>query len=226
MSIYENLRFPEAPANRPYTFINMVSTIDGKTVIGDRDDSAIGLGSKLDQTLMDRIESAANAVLLGGQTLRATPKSWNPKCRIRIGISRGGDIPFDSRFFTAEGAESFLVCPFNLLLDLPERIQRINAGKDEVDPVWLARYLRHDLNIERLHILGGSQINALFLTHNLVDELFLTLAPKIKLGRGLPTYAGGEPLPKDALQNYDLIEHHIVDSEVFLRYRRLGATSR
>ena len=53
-----------------------------------------------------------------------------------------------------------------------------------------------------------------------MDELFLTMAPKVKLGRELPTYAGGDPLPKSNLQNYDLIEHHAVESEIFLRYRR------
>ena len=220
MTIYSSLQFPPAPNDRPYTFINMVSTIDGKTVIGDRDDSAIGLGSKTDQILMDRIESSSDAVLLGGQTLRATPKTWNPKSPIRIGITKSGEIPFDSTFFTAPDAQGFVACPFNLILDLPSYVQRINAGKDEVDPVWLARYLRRDLGIERLHILGGSEINALLLKHDLVDELFLTLAPTIKLGRGLPTYSGGDPLPKDALQNYTLVEHHVVENEVFLRYRR------
>lgn len=220
MNIYADLEFPPSPANRPYTFINMVSTIDGKTVIGDRDDSAVGLGSKLDQNLMDRIESASDAVLIGGQTLRATPKTWNPKTPIRIGLSRNGKVPFDSQFFSAPNSQSFLACPFPLILDLPDHVQRINAGKDEVDPVWLTKYLRHDLDIQRLHILGGSEINALFLRYGLVDELFLTLAPKIKLGRNLPTYAGGEPLGRDELQNYHLIEHHVVESEVFLRYRR------
>ncbi len=221
MTIYSDLTFPPAPADRPYTFINMVATIDGKTVIGDRDDSVIGLGSKVDQELMDRIERAADAVLIGGQTLRATPKTWNPKVPVRIGISRSGDVPFDSQFFAAKDCQSYLACPFNLILDLPDHVQRINAGEDAVDPVWLARYLRQDLEIERLHILGGSEINALFLSHDLVDELFLTVAPKVKLGRDLPTYAGGDPLPKDALQNYELVEHHAVGSEVFLRYRRL-----
>ena len=101
MNIYSNLDFPPAPADRPYTFINMIATIDGKTVIGDRGDSVAGLGSSVDQELMDRIEQASDAVLLGAQTVRATGKKWNPKAPIRVAVSRSGDVPFDAQFFAA-----------------------------------------------------------------------------------------------------------------------------
>lgn len=218
--IYSSLRFPPAPTDRPYTFINMVATIDGKTVIGDRDDSVVGLGSRVDQELMDRIETASDAVLIGGQTLRATSAKWNPKAPIRIGVTRSGSIPFDIQFFSAANSQSFLACPSKLILDLPDHVRRINAGMHEVDPIWLSKHFRSELGIKRLHILGGSEINAQFLRHDLVDELFLTIAPKLKLGRDLPTYAGGVPLQREELQNYELIEHHVVESEVFLRYRR------
>jgi riboflavin biosynthesis pyrimidine reductase len=220
MKIYADLKFLDTPSDRPYTFINMISTIDGKTVVGDRGDSVAGLGSAVDQELMDRIEEASDAVVLGAQTLRATGSRWNPKAPIRIAISKSGNVPFDSQFFAAPDAQAFLACPSDLILDLPEHVQRINAGKDKVDVVWLAKYLREEIGVEKLHVLGGSETNAEFLRHDLVDELFLTMAPKIKLGRDLPTYAGGEPLPKDGLQSYELIEHHIVENEVFLRYRR------
>lgn len=219
MNIYAELSFPEAPSDRPYTFINMVATIDGKTVSGDLGDSVVDLGSKVDHELMDRIEEASDAVLLGGQTLRATSPRWNPKSPIRVGITRMGDVPFDSTFFSAPGSRSFLACPASLKVDLPDHVTRIESGKDSVSPVSLARYLRQELGIKRLHVLGGSETNAEFLRHNLVDELFLTIAPKVKLGRGLPTYAGGEPLPKDSLLLFDLVEHHVSGDEVFLRYR-------
>ena len=80
--------------------------------------------------------------------------------------------------------------------------------------------MREELAVERLHILGGSETNALFIRNNLVDELFLTVAPRIKLGREVPTYAGGEPLAREDLQSYGLLESHTIGDEVFLRYRR------
>jgi riboflavin biosynthesis pyrimidine reductase len=53
-----------------------------------------------------------------------------------------------------------------------------------------------------------------------VDELFLTIAPKVRLGRDVPTYAGGEALPREAIQRFSLVEHQAVGDEIFLRYRR------
>lgn len=218
--IYADLEFPPAADDRPYTYINMVATIDGKTVSGDRGDNVVDLGSKVDHELMDRIEAASDAIILGAQTLRATSLNWNPRAPIRIAVTRSGDMPFEAKYFSAPEAQSYVACPANAILNVPENVQRINAGKDQVDLVWLTKYLRQELAIERLHVLGGSELNAQFLKADLVDELFLTIAPKIKLGRDLPTYAGGEPLPKGGLLQFNLFEHHVVEDEVFLRYRR------
>jgi riboflavin biosynthesis pyrimidine reductase len=53
---------------------------------------------------------------------------------------------------------------------------------------------------------------------DLIDELFLTLAPKIKLGDEIPTFAGGTPLPREKVQSYKLEEVHQIGDEIFLRY--------
>ena len=39
---------------------------------------------------------------------------------------------------------------------------------------------------------------------------------------GLPTLAGGDPLPREAMLQLDLLECHPVGGEVFLRYRVRG----
>jgi riboflavin biosynthesis pyrimidine reductase len=203
--IYESLAFPAAPTNRPYVFINMAATIDGKILTGERDESVHDLGSAIDHELMRRIEKRADAVLIGAQTLRATPLKWNPQAPVRIVLSKSGDVPTDARFLT--GGESHIAGPAG---DLPF-----------TDLADLLHQLK-EKGIERLLILGGSEVNAQFLHTGLVDELFLTLAPKIKLGRDVPTYADGQPLPRELVQNYDLVEHHVVRNEIFLRYRRVN----
>ncbi|HVL39200.1 MAG TPA: dihydrofolate reductase family protein, partial [Fimbriimonadaceae bacterium] len=76
------------------------------------------------------------------------------------------------------------------------------------------------MGIARLLVEGGSELNATLLEGDLADELFLTIAPKVKLGRETPTYAGGDPLPRERMQRYDLLERHQVGDELFLRYRR------
>ena len=80
--------------------------------------------------------------------------------------------------------------------------------------------LRLNFGIERLLVEGGSEVNASFLSKDLVEELFLTIAPKIRLGRDLPTYAGGDPFPRGHMPAFELLSCQTIEDEVFLRYRR------
>ena len=75
--------------------------------------------------------------------------------------------------------------------------------------------------VERLLIEGGSELNAALLALDLVDELFWTVAPNVKLGRGVPTYADGEPLPRGSLLSFEIVSVHQVVDELYLRYRRV-----
>jgi len=216
--MYNDLAFPEPPEDRPYTFINMVTTIDGKSVQGTRDETVSGLGSRRDHEAMQKIEVQADAILAGAQTLRATSLAWNPRSLTRIAVTRSGKVPEDAQFFTQ--GKSFLAAAENDNIKPFGKTKVLTAGKETLDFKELLRKLRREHGIRRLLITGGSEINAQFLEADLVDELFLTLAPKVKLGRDLPTYAGGDPLPKDGLLAWELIEHHVIGNEIFVRYRR------
>jgi predicted DsbA family dithiol-disulfide isomerase/riboflavin biosynthesis pyrimidine reductase len=208
---YRQLAFPSAPADRPYIFINMVSTVDGKTVTGERDEPVADLGSKTDHQAMRHIQAAADAVLVGGQSFRATRGMWYPKEMIRVVATRSGEIEYGRRFFTDAPERAFVLGP----VDPPSPIRALPPDLREA-----LRILRQDHAVERLLVEGGSELNAELLRLDVVDELFLTLAPKVKLGRDVPTYAGGEPLPRELVQRYRLIEQATVGSELFLRYRR------
>lgn len=207
---YADLAFPTAPPDRPYVFINMVTTIDGKILTGERDEPVMDLGSKADHAAMRRLESAADAVILGAGSLRATPGLWYPATLLRVVVSESGNVPLEGRFFSDAPSLAYIAT---------------NARSVGVQTLPLPlretlRVLRHDLGVERLLCEGGSELNAHLLADELVDELFLTLAPKVKLGRDVPTYADGEPLPRSQVQDFELIELTRLDDEVFLRYRR------
>jgi len=207
---YANLTFPEAPPERPYVSINMVTTIDGKILTGERDEPVMDLGSKEDHAAMRRLEEASDAVILGAGSLRATPKLWYPAQLTRVVVSASGQVPLDGRFFT----------------DAPDRAYVATNSAVRGAPTLplplreTLRVLRQDHGVERILCEGGSELNAHLIAEGLVDELFLTLAPKVKLGRDVPTYADGEPLPRQQVQAFDLIELTRVGDEVFLRYRR------
>lgn len=215
--IYRLDPLPKPLANRPYVWMNMVSTIDGKTVSGSRDEDVLDLGSKLDHKVMRRIEEASDAVLVGGQTLRVTSPNWNPATHLRVVVSNGGNLPADAAFLR-NGAPIIATSGSAGIRSRPGT-KLLRAGSRRVDFSVLLERLR-EMGVQRLLVLGGSEINAQLLEQDLVDELFLTIAPKIRLGRNLPTYAGGDPLPKGSLPKFSLVEHRSEGDELFIRYRR------
>lgn len=220
-NIYASLDFGEPHDHRPYTFINMVTTIDGKTVSGNRGDDVLDLGGQADHTLMRRIQDQADGVLVGATTLRAADKRWNPNTPFRIVVSNRGEFDYSLPYFQG-GGKAYVACSEPSACQPEKGVQRLVAGNDKVDVTQLLQKLKQ-LGVHRLLCFGGSELNAQLLENDLIDELFLTIAPKIKLGREVPTYAGGEPLPRDHMLRYHLKEFHTVGDEVFLRYTRRPA---
>jgi riboflavin biosynthesis pyrimidine reductase/predicted DsbA family dithiol-disulfide isomerase len=217
ISIYNGLSFTNTHRERPYTFMNMVSTIDGKIITGERNESVQDLGSDTDHLLMRRLESKADAVLVGANSLRASGEKWNPETNVRIVVTRSGFVPWDSLFLTK--GDPIVITTEDSGIEDRNGVTILRAGKSQLD--WsLALAQLHQKGIEVINVLGGSEINAQLLTLDLVDEIFLTLAPKIKLGDETPTIAGGKPLTRADVQNFNLVSHEVVGHEIFLRYRR------
>lgn len=211
--IYEELSFPQSPLDRPYAFINMVATIDGKTVSGTDREPVADLGSDSDHLLMRRIENAADGILIGAGNLRSHPGLWYAKGKLRLVATESGRLDYSKRFFRDDPEKVIVICPETV--SVPEPFHRLtNSFREAFEK------LRTEYGIERLLIEGGSKLNGELLRIGLVDELFLSLAPKVKLGDCLPTYAGGEPLARTNLQIYEIVEHHRVGNELFVRYRR------
>jgi riboflavin biosynthesis pyrimidine reductase len=96
----------------------------------------------------------------------------------------------------------------------------LRAGTDDVDWEDALQAMRETHGIERLLVEGGSEVNAQLFERNLIDEIFLTIAPKIKLGEDVPTIADGTALNREDVQDYGLIECNRWKDELFLRYRR------
>ena len=97
--------------NRPYTFINVAMTADGKIDTFERKGAAIS--SKRDKQRVDELRAASDGILVGGKTLlEESPKltvkskalredrvkrglSPNP---IKVGVVSIADIPIESDF--------------------------------------------------------------------------------------------------------------------------------
>jgi len=64
-------------------------------------------------------------------------------------------------------------------------------GQDELDFLSAFQWLRKSWGVRRLLCEGGGQLNDALFRAGLVDELHLTICPKIFGGRQAPTIADG-----------------------------------
>jgi riboflavin biosynthesis pyrimidine reductase len=99
------------------------------------------------------------------------------------------------------------------------------AGDERVDPVLMGRLLRDELDVHRMICLGGPGLNATMLAAGAADELFVTLAPKLQGGTGMPTMVEGQGYPPSALPVMDLLSLYGDGSELYLRYKLPPSTA-
>ncbi|MGC8784056.1 MAG: RibD family protein [Armatimonadota bacterium] len=224
-TLYRQIPFPPTPADRPYVFLNMVSTLDGKITLGEVGDTAMGLGSSMDKELMKRLQHNAQAVLIGASTLRAGHITYPPSLW-RAVATASGNVPTDSRFF-AEAPGKAVVFTTERMPDeqrhaLQEVAHVVVCGSDRVNLSLALAFLRHQLGVERLLCEGGGELNFEMFAAGLIDEWFLTLAPKVKGGRHIPTTVEGVGLPRERVVQMQLLSVYEHEGELYLRYRRQG----
>ncbi len=236
--LYLNLTFPEPPAGRPFVYINLVASVDGKLTV---DWSERGLRSEADKRLFHELRAHAGAVLGGANTARvsgASPRVRDPDLRewrsargmtphpLGALITASGDLPLDSAFFTSK---DFKAAVFVAETAPPERLARLRATGRPVHLIpdgaggvrEAVRVLHAEYGVTRLLCEGGATLNAQLIQLGLADELFLTIAPKIVGGRDNLTAVAGEPWGRDDMPPVGLVSwhHHLPTGEVFTRWR-------
>jgi len=218
--------------------INMIMSADGRTVI---EGTERGLGSPTDQRLMRKLRSLADVVLNGASTLRASGSSSRlddaaleaaraERGRARVPtaavITGFGDLPLERAFFTADDFEAVVYAGATVP---PERLRAIEATRRRVFRLpaeaplpWMLAHMRRELGARVLLVEGGSATNGALADLGLVDEFFLTLAPRIVGGRdALPAVRSDRPLSLDRVAALDLVSAapNPQTGEVYLRYR-------
>lgn len=224
-TLYQQITLPPALPDRPTVFVNMVSTLDGKITLGEVGDTALGLGSTMDKVLMRRLQNNAQAVILGAGTLRAGHVTYPPTLWRAI-VTSGGNIPNGARFFTEAPGRAVVFTtekmPEEQRKALQETAHVVVCGVHQVDLAQALYFLRHQLGIERLLCEGGGVLNFEMFARGLVDEWFLTLAPKVKGGSHIPTTVEGEGLPREQVVRMELVSVYEHEGELYLRYSKRG----
>ncbi|MCL4273520.1 MAG: dihydrofolate reductase family protein [Anaerolineales bacterium] len=223
--------------NRPFVFINVAMTADGKIDTFERKGSAIS--SKQDKERVDMLRAEADAVLVGGKTLleelpKLTVKSEalregriqqgrspNP---IKVGVVTVADIPIDSDFVKAGDARVVIFTTHQTSKEQLERLRTrgVEVFADDAPRVDLVKMMStlKEIGVGRLMVEGGGTMNFELLRLGLVDELTLYIAPMIFGGANAPTLADGLGVPRDAAIEMRL--QHIQqwdDGGVVLKYK-------
>lgn len=210
---------------RPYVVVNMVTTADGQGRIGD---DTSGLGNDADLDLFLQLREQVDCVMAGVRTVSIEKykgpggkEATRHKRELR-GLSprplfatatRSGKLPLDTPLFQDLGAEIVVFTGAELDTDgARAKVTRV----DTEDPHEMLSSLRHDFGIRSLLLEGGPHINTPFFANELVDELFLTVAPVL--------IGGGEPFPIIAgdlprAQQLHLTSALLNEDHLFLRYR-------
>ena len=132
-------------------------------------------------------------------------------------ITRSGEVPTATRLFAEPEARIVVFSPTEVdLSGCAAQVEVVRLDPGELTLTTALRRLRSDYGIRALLCEGGPTLFGALLQEGLVDELFLTVAPKLTGGGRGPTISSGPELadPRE-LQLTWLLERN---GALYLRY--------
>ena len=199
---------------RPAVRLNMISTVDGATAL---DGVSGNLGSLADKRVFGVLRSLADVVLVAAGTVRA--EHYGPSTAPIAVVTRSAGLDWQSGFFSEAKARPMVLtvddAPKENLEHASEVADVIFAGTGSVD---LNRAVAELGTRGFRHVLaeGGPTLNTQLARAEVLDELCLTLSPKLLAGEAKRILAGPVlPAPTE-LQLRSVLED---EGYLFLRYR-------
>jgi len=216
-----------APPGRPYLGVNMVSSLDGKATLDWR---TKGLSSDVDRRLFHHLRTQADAVMVGAGTAREerygrmTKNDELRQKRVNEGLVPDAlavvvsgrldlppDLPLlndpDQRVVIATASEH----------ELPGLQARVEYARVGFDLPRLMSYLQEEHGVRSVLCEGGPTLNSHLFAADLVDELFLTLTPKLPGGAAALTIVAGRELVEPLEPG--LVSVTEADGELYTRWR-------
>lgn len=216
--------------DRPYTVVNFIASADGRATFQGRSGA---LGNPADREMFHGLREHMDAVMAGTRTIeaehygRVLGKAERRERRIQAGrtpeplmciITRSGHIPVDAPVFSEPEARIVVFAPPETEIDaVAAQVELVALDPGEMTLTTAMRRLRAGYGIRSLLCEGGPTLFGALLQERLVDELFLTLAPKLTGGGTSPAITNGPELPE--LASVALIWALEQEESLFLRYR-------
>jgi riboflavin-specific deaminase-like protein len=217
------------PVDRPYTVVNFVASADGHAAFRGR---SRWLSDDADRELFHGLRERVDAVMAGTGTLRAERYGRmvrDPERRARraasglhpeplaVVFSRSGDVPTGIPLFSDPGSRVVVFTPAALdTSGLTAGVEVVRLDPGQLTLTTMMRRLRSTYDVRTLLCEGGPTLFGALLQENLVDELFLSLAPKLTGGGTAPAITAGPELAE--LRTMSLVWALELDSALYLRY--------
>jgi len=226
----------------------MVSTIDGRATVGGK---AAGLGGATDRELMRLLRASADAVMVGAGTIRSERMSLSVPARLAeqrasmgwgarplaVVLTSTGSVPVASNLVSTP-AEDLVVMSSPEAEPLAracspagarvETVALAPGGSGGLDLAEVLRLLRRRHGVGSLLVEGGPRLNHALMARDLVDDLFLTIAPRVVGGPAeTAIVAGPESIHQEDEEQthpsnlWRLASSHLsADGDLFLKYSR------
>jgi riboflavin-specific deaminase-like protein len=196
--------------NLPFVFSNFAMTADGKIAFDDG--KFVPFGSKRDLEHLYELRATADAVMCGAKTIEATGTilgNGGEKFRklrlkrgliefpLRVIVSGSGSINPAAKIFKKRFSPIVILTTARISKTNLKNLHAIAdevkiCGKTEINFLAVLRWLRERWNVRRLLCEGGGELHSALIRADLLDELHLTICPKIFGGRNAPTIADGK----------------------------------
>ena len=194
--LYPNLKFSKIPKGRPFFYTNFVQTVDGKVAVLEK--GYWPIGSKFDHQVLLELRGYADCLVHGGNLGR-----------------QFGEITLKSIKETQPNL------PYYILTKHPKSLNKLKSLGATIISGGLDTLIRElkDQKFKHVLIEGGPTLLGSFLKEFLIDEIFLTIAPKIYGSKpsSTITLVEGILLPPNKFK-LKLISVKKIKNELFLRY--------
>ncbi|MEJ7800165.1 MAG: dihydrofolate reductase family protein, partial [Ilumatobacter sp.] len=208
---YGDARHPHP--DRPWIGVCMVTSLDGSVAV---DGTSGALGNQNDLDVLLTLRRIADMLIVGAGTARGEGYGPPKKPGQRIGVvTNSGNIDLDSELFTS-GAGFVVTANTTDLGDT--HVDVLRTGTDQVDIVEAVTRLDEIMpGVRYVQAEGGPHLNGSLLDADLVDELDVTISPRLVGGDGPRLTAGANA----TIRNFR-VSHLLADDDgfVFGRYIR------
>lgn len=206
--------------DRPWVGLCMVASLDGAAAVGGRSEA---LSDDADMALFGALRRAADVVIVGAATARSEGYGPPRKAGQRLGVvTSTGDIDIDSPLFSSRAG--FLIMPEDgpraPVVD-GQPVDTVRAGIGRVDlAVALTRLDDVTSPPTFVQVEGGPRLNASLADADCVDEVNLTVSPRVVGGEAARIVAGADEVVRDLV----LVQLARAGSFLFGRWQRAEPT--